>query len=47
MTQSRLTLLKSVQALTEIQEFLLFIKGDGEWRCLHPRTSRSRPVLTS
>lgn len=30
MTQSRLTMLKSVQALTEIQEFLLFIKGDGE-----------------
>lgn len=30
MTQSRLTMLKSVQALTEIQEFLGFIKGDGE-----------------
>lgn len=30
MTQSRLTMLKSVQALTEIQEFLLFIKGGGE-----------------
>ncbi|TWW70550.1 DNA-dependent protein kinase catalytic subunit [Takifugu flavidus] len=27
MTQSRLTMLKSVQALTEIQEFLLFVKG--------------------
>uniref|UniRef100_A0A3Q3ESV4 DNA-dependent protein kinase catalytic subunit n=1 Tax=Kryptolebias marmoratus TaxID=37003 RepID=A0A3Q3ESV4_KRYMA len=28
LTQSRLTVLQSVQALTEIQDFLLFIKGD-------------------
>ncbi|XP_029002542.1 DNA-dependent protein kinase catalytic subunit isoform X2 [Betta splendens] len=28
LTQSRLTLLQSVQALTEIQDFLLFIKGE-------------------
>ncbi|XP_033494873.2 DNA-dependent protein kinase catalytic subunit isoform X1 [Epinephelus lanceolatus] len=28
LTQSRLTILQSVQALTEIQDFLLFIKGD-------------------
>ncbi|MEQ2271556.1 hypothetical protein XENORESO_006021, partial [Xenotaenia resolanae] len=28
LTQSRLTILESVQALTEIQDFLLFIKGD-------------------
>uniref|UniRef100_A0A3Q2CEF8 DNA-dependent protein kinase catalytic subunit n=1 Tax=Cyprinodon variegatus TaxID=28743 RepID=A0A3Q2CEF8_CYPVA len=29
LTQSRLTVLQSVQALTEIQDFLLFIKGDS------------------
>jgi len=29
LSQSRLTILRSVQALTEIQDFLLFIKGDG------------------
>ncbi|XP_075968746.1 DNA-dependent protein kinase catalytic subunit [Anarhichas minor] len=28
LTQSRLTILQSVQSLTEIQDFLLFIKGD-------------------
>ncbi|CAG5895668.1 unnamed protein product [Menidia menidia] len=28
LTQSRLTILQSVQALTEIQDFLLFVKGD-------------------
>jgi hypothetical protein len=27
--QSRLTILQSVQALTEIQDFLQFIRGDG------------------
>lgn len=31
LTKSRLTILQSVQALTEIQDFLLFIKGEGEW----------------
>lgn len=30
LTQSRLTVLQSVQALIEIQDFLLFIKGDGK-----------------
>uniref|UniRef100_A0A3B5QWJ4 DNA-dependent protein kinase catalytic subunit n=1 Tax=Xiphophorus maculatus TaxID=8083 RepID=A0A3B5QWJ4_XIPMA len=30
LTQSRLAVLQPVQALTEIQDFLLFIKGDGE-----------------
>lgn len=31
LTQSRLTILQSVQALTEIQDFLLFMKGEGAW----------------
>lgn len=31
LTKSRLTILQSVQALTEIQDFLLFIKEEGEW----------------
>uniref|UniRef100_A0A3B4ZYV0 DNA-dependent protein kinase catalytic subunit n=1 Tax=Stegastes partitus TaxID=144197 RepID=A0A3B4ZYV0_9TELE len=31
LAQSRLTILQSVQSLTEIQDFLLFIKGDGAW----------------
>lgn len=30
LTQSRLTILQSVQALTEIQDFLLFIREEGE-----------------
>lgn len=30
LTQSRLTLLQSVQALTEIQDFLMFVKGEGD-----------------
>uniref|UniRef100_A0A3Q1J9C8 DNA-dependent protein kinase catalytic subunit n=1 Tax=Anabas testudineus TaxID=64144 RepID=A0A3Q1J9C8_ANATE len=29
LTESRLTILQSVQSLTEIQDFLLFIKGEG------------------
>lgn len=36
LTQSRLTTLQSVQALTEIQDFLLFIKGNGELPCELP-----------
>lgn len=32
MTQSRLTTLQSVQALTEIHDFLQFIRGEGEPR---------------
>ena len=31
LTKSRLTILQSVQALTETQDFLQFIRGDGVW----------------
>ena len=31
LNQSRLTILQSVQALIEVQDFLQFITGDGEW----------------
>lgn len=46
MTQSRLTMLKSVQALAEMQEFLLLMKGGGE-RGAASHSCCSPPTLTS